>query len=1801
MKTIQLTGRLGKLYGRKHRLDVHSPAEAIRALCYLFPSFEEELKQGSYIVHRLYEDGFVNIGKELLHLAFGEKSLGIKIVPVVKSAKSGFFQIILGALLVGAAFILTGGTLSATAFSVFGMSVTGGQLALFGGLMALAGVSSMLAPKMSTDTMNANKSYVIDAPQNNSTQGGAVPLIYGFGVFVGSTTIADGIYTEEYEPEDDDDSDTSATALSSLSTIRIIDLLGEGPIGGLSNASRSVFLNEIPLRNSDGSKNFKGVKYELKTGTQSQNAFKGFPQATNEVGLGVPLTNVTPVTFTVNDADTDAVVVKIRIPQLTEFGKAKGTLLDQTVSFKFEVKTASGSFAFVGKQMDIVGHTQAPYERARRIELEAGGAPWTIRVTRLTTDNIETNIQNQSYVSSYTLIYDAKVAYQDRAVIMTSWDGMRFGNQIASRIYQVDGLYCKVPSNWNPSSRNYSGAWDGTFVDAIHDNPVWVLYDLMIKNRYGLGDYLAASQIDKFGLYAIAQYCDGLVNGEPRFRFRGVIKDRFDAAKLLDTITAIFRGMIYWSAGTIIATNDAPGTPVKLVGPANTIDGQFVYTGSADKARHTSVIVQYSDPDNFGKPAYEVVQRDRLIASRPDNQTSITAIGCYFRNQAIQTGEWLLDTEENQTDAVKWTASMDQADLRPGQLINLADPSYQNGRFSGRVMDVYYNQITAPNDLSDAAWTKFHTTINTNATRDWQYALTADKIIEDGGNNTHTVYYSKTCSNGDRVIAQVLMKAAGRTKAYIQLSDFTSNVAETVVDLSAGTLTQPANTPGFQNTSASIKDLGDGWYKVTLRATKNNGDPDANLVIGLMNGALTSYLGDGASGVHVSWAQWEKASVASPLVRGEAILMDYPFDPTPVTYSISCVLPDGSIDARTITGWQYDGINENIMASPNKADAAIYTKTALSVTADIANDWQNNGNADKLVPNTSNTLHNLLQLLTLNNNTQYCYWGMFKAVETHFVSVRMGNNAGNSISAIFDLALGKVTTAAAATTDWTNVSSGIIQQANGYYLCWVSGKKGSLNNSLNCTIDCCNNSGATTFAGNGVDGVLVAWQQLEHGSAPSQDFVSDEKFSLIELATPFGQTPQNDAMFVLTSPNINPRQFRVVSNSEKKENLYEIAALFHDPTKYARVERGRNVKAPDYTTFRTGALRKPTDLNIFEWFRETGRKTQPYVTLSWSQPGDDARVTGYEYQIMTSEKKNYSRKYVTSTTSIDYGPVTDGWLQFRVRSTGVFATSSEWVEKRISLINLNQPMPDVSKFTIDVTDGGIANFKWVCAGNQAMDGFEIRHSPKLTGAKWSSARVYAKDIDDSKRDYSGILREGTFLIKAVAYGGRYSKNAKSVTSEFTDIISQNITDTVSESPGWKGMNIQGMVPVSGGVGADDLRDPFWTKHHCTIASGEFGFSKVLEAADVQVHGVEREFDVYGRQLISPQWAFKDFAGRNAQITVSDGLGNALTYVINVVAGTIVSSSNVGNMVVKSAAVVSALYKYFQLSFYTVNECQSITLETYSHNGTTQVFLGDVTKGIDYLLGADMTNASLIKDEGTLRLKDDNGPYMSSWAALDDVQRLSGFFITEAYYTFQNKNDETIFDTALDFGAPTTARFYVDFDFDILAPTYLMSDWNALSDIPNMDNSKEGVTIAMQVRTSTSLVANAMDYSWTEWNDITDAAYTLRYAQFRIHITSVNPLITPLISSAIITVDMKDRVLSDKDLSCPAAGLDIDFAPPFMIIPAVAVNGQSLNTGDYHLISAKSKSGFTVRFFNAAGTGVVRTFDWIAKGYGKDYT
>ena len=495
-------------------------------------------------------------------------------------------------------------------------------------------------------------------------------------------------------------------SLRSKAYARVVDLVCEGEIEGLAAGLQSVYLDDTPIQNPDGSYNFTGVTLETRPGTQQQSYIPGFSSVENEVAVGVECKSSQPVVRSINDPDVDAVRIKVSIPTLSLQDTTNGDLNGTSVSYAIDVQArGAGYVQFLADT--VSGKTTSRYQRSYYIPL-TGTGPWDVRLRRITADSTQTSLQNKTFLESYTEVIESKLRYPNSALMALRVDASQF-TSIPRRSYDLKLLRVRIPSNYFPETRSYNGVWDGTFKVAWTDNPAWCFYDLVTNTRYGLGSLIPESQVDKWALYRVARYCDelvpdGLGGYEPRFTCNLYLQSREQAYKVVQDMASIFRGMAYWSGGAITVTQDAPQDPVYQFTAANVLGGEFAYQGSSAKARHTVALVNWVDPDDFYRQKVEYVEDMAGIARYGVVQADVVAMGCTSRGQANRVGKWLLYSEQSESEIITFHTGLEGAVVRPGDVIKVADSSRSGLRLGGRIAAATTVSVTLDQDLPAGSW-----------------------------------------------------------------------------------------------------------------------------------------------------------------------------------------------------------------------------------------------------------------------------------------------------------------------------------------------------------------------------------------------------------------------------------------------------------------------------------------------------------------------------------------------------------------------------------------------------------------------------------------------------------------------------------------------------------------------------------------------------------------------------------------------------------------------------------------------------------------------------------------------------------------------------------------------------------------------------------------------------------------------------------------------------------------------------------------------------------------------------------------
>ena len=529
-------------------------------------------------------------------------------------------------------------------------------------------------------------------------------------------------------------------ALNSTSTIKVIDLLCEGPIEEIVGNKKGIFLDETPVKTGTTlNVSNQHFTYELRTGTKNQTQLSDYQKGgasnltnfSEEVGSNYSETKNAKNKVTarnygggkilkqITDEETTSVQFLFTIPALfctAMEGVARGQLFNAKTRIQIKLKQKGTGFNEVYDKT-FTGISTSEYQfKTPRIELD-GEPPFLFKIIKITDkendyevkksdfEDIDSNTPlentraNRVILTSMIERQDFKSRYPFTACVGVSLSTEAFAS-LPTRAYLVKGMKVKIPHNAtvrDDGSLKFNGSFDGSLKDGKHWTtcPVCIFFDMLTSDKHGAGDFVTISNISWVDLYPLAQYANQRVDTpdgkEPRFAINTVIAAQNDAYKVLQNLASTFRGMTYWAANTVNVGADhgnldgSDVDPVHLYNNANVIGGIFNYSGTSLKTRSTSIRVRYNDPDNLYKPNVVVVEDYDLITKYGYQVKDIVAFGCSSKYQAQRLGTWMLKSEELDADVVVFQTGLDGLAVLPSQVFAVADEMRGGTRLSGRV------------------------------------------------------------------------------------------------------------------------------------------------------------------------------------------------------------------------------------------------------------------------------------------------------------------------------------------------------------------------------------------------------------------------------------------------------------------------------------------------------------------------------------------------------------------------------------------------------------------------------------------------------------------------------------------------------------------------------------------------------------------------------------------------------------------------------------------------------------------------------------------------------------------------------------------------------------------------------------------------------------------------------------------------------------------------------------------------------------------------------------------------------------
>ena len=516
-------------------------------------------------------------------------------------------------------------------------------------------------------------------------------------------------------------------------------------------ALTDVFLNETPINGAPSSSspvggvmitenvlidNFGEVENEFKYGTANQSVVSkvgiSSTQTTANVQTEIKQDSPhivqisTPYDTTGTDIATGSYPIRITItwPTLYRQKHDTGSSRGVTVSYRIEYKYKDDvDYTNPFQHLQVQGKSKGPYSRDHKIMARKNPDlyPLSIKVTRITEDNKtdglnkdgshykKDSIQSPMVWSTYTLIRDDNSNYPNTAYHALVVDAERFGGQPPARMYKIRGLKTRIPAPYTDSNGvTYTPAVDpltgrieydenyvfqGSFTTATHWNsdPAMLLREILLNERFGLGEFIKENQISNYDFYTVSKYNSELITTrtgvEPRFSFNGSLQRQDNAFNVINRICSNMRVTPYWSNNSLRLIQDSPQNTSYLFTLSNVVEGGFSYSGTPQDTKFTVVNVSFFNMNTYKKDIEQVTDETTAPQSKYGIVSkNVEAVGCTSRQQAHRMGRALLYSQTHENEVCSFTTSIAAGVVcRPGQVIEIADPMRQGERTAGLI------------------------------------------------------------------------------------------------------------------------------------------------------------------------------------------------------------------------------------------------------------------------------------------------------------------------------------------------------------------------------------------------------------------------------------------------------------------------------------------------------------------------------------------------------------------------------------------------------------------------------------------------------------------------------------------------------------------------------------------------------------------------------------------------------------------------------------------------------------------------------------------------------------------------------------------------------------------------------------------------------------------------------------------------------------------------------------------------------------------------------------------------------------
>lgn len=484
--------------------------------------------------------------------------------------------------------------------------------------------------------------------------------------------------------------------------------LGEGPIDSVSD----IQVNGVRIE--DFVETHRGPDIHVRHGHNTQPVVPGFHELHYNYGQSRQIDYGSPVEYTTTRTDVEAIELELTMNGIYATNVESGEITSWTVQYKIEIRKVSvGSWTNLGTY-SISGKTMNRMRRFFRKE-GLGADQYVIRVSRVTADPdfyhigvlLLTNvneIRKEAYCYPNTALLGIRLLASERIsggmpninciVRGRLWNMPKITLAADSSVELQYDEYYHDGTDYRRLSDGGLAEWDGfTWMERWTANPVWIFYGMCVNDVFGLGEVINVDNIDRDALEPLAAYCDELVEigdgkgCEKRFRLDVVIDAPSRGLDLMMELASTFRGMPFWSEGTINLAIDRPGMPVQLFSHGNIVQNSMRETWAPLKSVGNLVEVQFLDAaKDFEHDTVEIADEAAILAGEPVRRKTNPMYGIVRRSQSTRMARYLLLVEKHCKMMIAFRVGIDSLSAQCADLISVQHSISEWGTTGGRLV-----------------------------------------------------------------------------------------------------------------------------------------------------------------------------------------------------------------------------------------------------------------------------------------------------------------------------------------------------------------------------------------------------------------------------------------------------------------------------------------------------------------------------------------------------------------------------------------------------------------------------------------------------------------------------------------------------------------------------------------------------------------------------------------------------------------------------------------------------------------------------------------------------------------------------------------------------------------------------------------------------------------------------------------------------------------------------------------------------------------------------------------------------------